>query len=207
MFKSLCAICLLGLTTLSAIDPQEAFNKLIEGNKRFQQNQSLNPNQDLAKREAVSTGQSPFAIIVACSDSRVAPEILFDQGIGDIFVIRVAGNVVGPLEMESIEYAAKVLGASCIIVMGHQRCGAVNAVIQDQTGDIRYISQLIRPAVTKAKGSPQDILLKKATHYNATNVCEFISQSPIISELLTLRQIIVRAAYYDFDTGLVEILP
>lgn len=206
MFTRILSTLLLSLTSLSALSPKEGLSSLIEGNKRFQSNKAVNPNQDFPRREALVTSQKPFAIIVACADSRVSPEILFDQGIGDLFVVRVAGNVVGPLEMESIEYAAKVLGSSCIIVMGHERCGAVQAVVQNQTADIRYISQLIRPAVIKAKGSGAKDILESSIRHNAKNVSDFIRQSPIIAELLSQNKILVQPAYYNFHTGFVELL-
>jgi carbonic anhydrase len=206
MFIRVLTALLVSIATLSAIEPKEAVKKLIEGNKRFQSNKAINPNQDLQRREAQIISQTPFAIVVACSDSRVSPEILFDQGIGDIFVIRVAGNVIGPLEMESIEYAAKILGSSCIIVMGHEKCGAVDAVVQEKTSDIRFISQLIRPAIIKAKGSGAKDILETSIRNNAKIVSEFIKQSPIINDLIIKNKILVEASYYDFDTGFVEIL-
>jgi carbonic anhydrase len=191
---------------LLAIPPQKALTNLVEGNKRFQSNKAINPHQDLARREATSSGQMPFAIIVACADSRVAPEILFDQGIGDLFVVRVAGAVIGPLEMESIEFAAKVLGCSCIIVMGHEACGAVNAVLQEKSADIRFIAQLIHPAILQAKRSGKPDLLRAAIEFNAQNVRDFCLESSIISTLLKQKKVIVKAAYYDFDTGFVNML-
>lgn len=201
-----CSIFLLFSSTLTSMPPSQAFERLMKGNKRFQQHKSVSPNQDSTRRESTIESQNPFAIIVSCSDSRVAPEILFDQGIGDLFIIRVAGNVIGPLEMESIEYAAKYLNSSCILVMGHQNCGAVNAVIQNQTADIRYIAQLIKKSVLTAKAQRPKNLLQKATKLNAKAMKEFIEQSTIISDLLSKKKIGIQAAYYNFETGAVELL-
>ena len=186
--------------------PSDALSKLIDGNKRFQKSMSKSPNQDYYRRKSVIESQAPFAIIVACADSRVAPEILFDQGIGDLFVVRVAGNVVGPYEMESIEYAAKYLGSSIILVMGHENCGAVDAVIEGNTADIRYIAQVIKASVLRAKQSRPRDLLKKSIEINAEAMSNFVQQSDIISQLMSEGKISVRPAYYNFYTGAVELL-
>jgi carbonic anhydrase len=199
-------VALLLITQLAAVEPGQALAQLVEGNKRFQSNKPINPNQDAARREATLATQRPFAVIVACADSRVPPEILFDQGIGDLFVVRVAGNVVGPLEMESIEYATKVLGCSCLIVMGHERCGAVHAVVEGTTTDIRFISQLIHPAVIKARAHHKHDVLESAIRYNAQNVRDFCLESSIISELVSQKKLTIQAAYYNFDTGFVEMI-
>ena len=91
--------------------------------------------------------QKPFAIILGCSDSRVSPEILFDQGIGDLFIVRVAGNVAGPVELDSIEYAALYLKSSLVLVLGHENCGAITAVLDGQTKEIEHVADLIAPAI------------------------------------------------------------
>lgn len=197
---------LLLTSILYGMNPSDALQKLMDGNKRFQKNMSISPNQDRERRKSVMQSQRPFAVIVACADSRVAPEILFDQGIGDLFVVRVAGNVIGPYEMESIEYAAKYLGSSCVIVMGHENCGAVDAVIQGNTGDIRYIAQVIKASVLKAQKQKARDLLKTSIEMNAEAMSQFIQQSDIISDLMAKRKIGVRAAYYNFQTGAVELL-
>lgn len=193
-------------TFLYSLQPPEAFDKLMEGNKRFQKNRTLSPNQDAQRRESVAGAQAPFAVIVACADSRVAPEILFDQGIGDLFVVRVAGNVIGPFEMESINYAAKYLGSSCILVMGHENCGAINAVIQGQTADIPSIAQVINPIVIKAKRTRGKNLLQKTTKMNAEAMSALVMQSPIVAQLASQGKIDVRSGYYNFQTGAVELL-
>ena len=102
------------------ITSQEAIERLKAGNERYVEDELEHPHRDSDRREALTSKQNPFAIIVGCSDSRVSPEILFDQGVGDLFVVRVAGNVIGPLELDSIDYAALYLGSVCILVMGHE---------------------------------------------------------------------------------------
>lgn len=190
---------------LCAMSPSEAKAKLVQGNKRFiKSRQATKEHSEM--RISLKQGQEPFAVVVACSDSRVAPEILFDQGIGDLFVIRVAGNVIGPYEMESILYAAKHLGSSYVLVMGHQKCGAVDAVIQGKMGDIPYIAQLIQSSVDKAKARQPKNLLQTAIELNAETMSKFIKRSPVIIDLMDQKKIQVGAAYYNFETGAVEIL-
>ena len=189
-----------------ALTPSGGFDQLVAGNQRFQKGKTISLNQDLARGRTLKCAQAPFAVVVACSDSRVAPELLFDQGIGDLFVIRVAGNVVGPLEMESIEYAVKHLGSSCILVMGHENCGAVNAVVTGQTADVRYIAQIIKPAVIKAQAAFSKNLLESSIKFNAELVSKFVQQSSIVSGLMSQGKLGVRAAYYNFDNGAVELL-
>lgn len=197
---------ILGPTLLHALNPSEAFDKLMQGNERFRKQKNLSEPQMQKQRKATAAAQSPFAIIVACADSRVSPEILFDQGIGDLFVVRVAGNVIGPFELESINYAAKYLGSSCILVMGHENCGAVDAVVQGQTADIPFIAQLIKPSVVKTRANKENNQLLQATKMNAQAMSDFLKQSPIIANLISQGKIDVRAAYYNFQTGAVEML-
>ncbi|MEX0962220.1 MAG: carbonic anhydrase [Simkaniaceae bacterium] len=192
------------VANLCATTPSEALEKLKAGNQRFQKNKSQ--SQNLMKRKELKQVQAPFAVIVACSDSRVAPELLFDQGIGDLFVVRVAGNVLGPLEMESIEYAVKYLGSSLVFVMGHENCGAVNAVVQGETDDIRFIAQLIKSSVVKAKAEGSNQLLKRAIELNAETMSRFIMQSSILDKEIKADKLAVYPAYYHFNTGEVEIL-
>lgn len=135
------------------LSSKEALQKLVEGNERFIKEDYSNQHIDKDYRKELTKGQNPFAIVVTCSDSRVAPELLFDQGLGDIFVIRTAGEVVDKLELGSIEYAVEHLGVNLVIVLGHESCGAVGAVIKggDIPKNISYIADEIKPAVDKAK--------------------------------------------------------
>ena len=120
-------------TEKKGITPDEALQRLIDGNARFTAGKVDHPNQDAARRTALAKGQSPFAIIFGCSDSRVSPEVLFDQGLGDLFVIRVAGNVVDADEAGSVEYAFEHLHSPLLLVLGHQNCGAVAAALMPQS--------------------------------------------------------------------------
>ncbi len=182
--------------------------KLVEGNKRFYSSKQIYPNQDLQRREELTKGQKPFAVIIGCSDSRVSPEVIFDQGLGDLFVVRVAGNIVDAVSLGSIEYAAEHLGTRLIMVLGHSKCGAVTATVQGghAPGHIINIVDAIKPSIEKAKGRPGD-LTDNTIRENARSVADQIRNSaPILSEMYKNGKIEVVSAYYDIDTGMVEIL-
>ena len=188
-----------------ALAPQEALAKLMKGNDRYAHDRlQRRHNQD--RRLSVHCKQTPFAIILSCSDSRVSPEIIFDQGIGDIFVVRVAGNVVGSLELDSIEFAASVLKAAVIMVVGHENCGAIAAVLEDKAQSIPTIAELITPSVEKTKASSGENLLKRATQLNAMRMRDLLLKSPILSELVQEEKLAVYAAYYHLQKGTVELL-
>lgn len=136
--------------------PSVALQRLIDGNGRFSQDELLH-----ADHSALLQGQTPFATIVSCSDSRVIPESIFDQGVGDLFVVRIAGNVVGPVELDSIDFSVKVLGSSLILVLGHESCGAVKAVMQKILLEITHrlmpqlqFARLSKPRHSKFQGKP-----------------------------------------------------
>jgi carbonic anhydrase len=180
--------------------------RLIEGNKRYVHDQSWHPNRNQERRTAIASKQYPYAIIVGCSDSRVAPEIICDEGLGDLFVVRVAGNVIGPIELDSIDYAALYLKSVIILVLGHERCGAVEAVIKKQTKDIEDVAQLIEPAVKEARDTKTDNLLELAIKTNALNMKKMIENSSSIKPLVKDKKIEVHAGYYNLKTGLIELI-
>jgi carbonic anhydrase len=130
IFEAVLFMTFLGQLSLDAMTCEMGLQRLKEGNQRYVEDKLIHPDRTSERREALQSKQQPFAIIVGCSDSRVAPEIVFDQGVGDLFIVRVAGNVVGPIELDSIEYAAEYLKSCLIVVMGHQNCGAVDAVMK-----------------------------------------------------------------------------
>jgi carbonic anhydrase len=186
----------------------QALQKLIEGNKRFTLSKQSHPNQNKERRQGLAKGQKPFAIIVGCSDSRVPPEIIFDQGLGDLFVIRVAGNIVDDVALGSIEYAVGHLGTQLIVVLGHSKCGAVTATVQGGAvhGHVESIVQAIKPAIDAAKDLPGN-LTDNTIKANARLVADQIQYSdPILSELARLDKITVVSAYYDIESGEVHIL-
>ena len=186
----------------------EALAKLLEGNARYVEQAKLNPNQSDERRDSLIGGQSPYAIILGCSDSRVPPEIIFDQGLGDLFVIRVAGNVIDDIVLASIEYAAEHLHSPLLMVLGHTNCGAVAAALQDDEldGHLPSIAQAIEEAVERAQDAEGDTLdLTIRAHARIT--AEHLEESePILKGLAERGKFKVVAAYYDLDTGFVEIL-
>lgn len=188
--------------------PEEALEKLLTGNKRYVAGTPNHPRQNAPRRAELSEGQAPFAIVLACSDSRVPPAILFDQGLGDLFVIRVAGNIVDDVALGSIEYAAAHLHTPLLMVLGHSKCGAVGATVAggELEGHLPSLAKLIQPAVEKAKGQPGD-LVDNAVRTNARMVAEQLKNSePVLAELVKSGQLKVVAARYDLDSGQVEML-
>ena len=178
----------------------------MQGNQRYIQDALQHPNRTPERREAVISKQEPFAVIIGCADSRVAPEILFDQGVGDLFVVRVAGNVVGPLELDSVEYAALYLHSSLILVLGHENCGAVNAVIQGTTQDIESIAVLIDPAVKTERAKQSPNLLEASIKQNALNMKAYLLSTPTIKKLVEAQKLTVHAGYYHLQTGAIQLL-
>src|ERR1700733_14101977 len=139
MKKFAAVLCTLIQISLFGLTPDQALASLMEGNQRFSKDKSLHLDRTSERRQELISKQAPYAIIVGCSDSRVAPEIIFVQGMGDLFIVRVAGNVFGPLELESIEFAIFALKSVLILVLGHENCGAIKAVIQGKTEEIPAI--------------------------------------------------------------------
>lgn len=185
------------------LSSKEALQKLVEGNERFVKEDYSNQHIDKDYRKELTKGQNPFAIVVTCSDSRVAPELLFDQGLGDIFVIRTAGEVVDKLELGSIEYAVEHLGVNLVIVLGHESCGAVGAVIKggDIPKNISYIADEIKPAVDKAK-TQKGNLEENAIKNNVDLIVNKIKKnSEIIEESKDCKVI---GGVYSITTGKVE---
>jgi carbonic anhydrase len=184
-----------------------ALAKLIAGNQRYVADQLVHHHQSGRRMRAIATGQHPFAIILGCADSRVPPEIIFDQGLGDLFVIRVAGNILDDAILGSIEYAVKELGTSLVLVLGHERCGAVAATIKhaEVSGHISTLLNAIQPAVDRAKSELGD-LLDNAVRANIELVVEQLKASMPVAELVQHNRLKVVGAQYNLDRGKVEII-
>lgn len=186
----------------------QSMKLLVEGNHRYMTSAFQHPNQQAERRAEVAKGQKPFAIILTCADSRVPPEIVFDQGLGDLFVIRVAGNIIDDAILGSIEYAAEHLGTPLLVVMGHERCGAVSAAIGsgEVEGHIGSLVRAIKPAVVKAKSMPGDIV-ENSVKMNVAMVVEKLQRNkPLLSHLVEHKGFKVVGAYYDLDDGSVTFL-
>ena len=183
-----------------------------EGNARFRVQQRRSPNSGLSRvRETAQNGQHPFVTILSCSDSRVPLEIVFDRGIGDIFVIRVAGNVVGDSEIGSIEYGVEHVGTPLLVVLGHTKCGAVTAAATHAhtAGQITGIVEKIQPAVEKAKRDNPEIkdeeLVKKAIVENVWgSMKKLMESSEIVRHCVKEKKLRIVGAIYDVETGEVE---
>lgn len=187
----------------------DAKKLLDDGNRRFVSGKVLNDDLSEAKRKDLSeNGQHPFAIIISCSDSRVPPEIIFDQALGDLFIIRVAGNVVDPVILGSIEYGAEHLQASLIVVLGHEKCGAVKATVDgdEVSGSIMSIVEKIKPAYNTVKPTTTDTneLYEKCTDENVKNTIAEIRKSSVIRHLEAEKMLEIVGAKYDVDTGVIE---
>ena len=185
-----------------------ALEKLIDGNRRYQDANQRYPHQTVARRQALRDGQKPFAVILGCADSRVPPELIFDQGLGDLFVIRVAGHGVDDTVLASVEFAVTVLGVPLVMVLGHSQCGAVEATISgaDLPGSLPKVAAAIQPAVAAAEHLPGD-LVNNAIKINATmTAVQLINRSPLLTQSVTDEQVKIVAALYDLDNGAVELL-
>ena len=191
----------------TSLTPDQCLQLLIDGNQRFVQARREKPNQTWTRIAAVAPSQEPFAAILGCADSRVPAEIIFDRGFGDLFVDRVAGNVATPEEIGSLEFGTLILGAKVLMVLAHERCGAVKAAIEggQLPGHINSLTESIMPAVESTRNQPGD-RVENACKANAILQANRLKASPVISDLINQNRMRVVAAYYDLDTGAVEIL-
>ncbi len=193
----------------------EALTRLREGNRRFVSGIS-HRKTDSERRKQLVGGQSPYAIIIGCADSRVPVELVFDEGLGDLFVIRVAGNIIDEAVTGSAEYAAANLGTTLVVVMGHTSCGAVAATLHeieqptaDLSSNLRFIVDSIKPAVLAlgktGSGQVPDDLLSSAVHSNILQSVKHLKQhSSILRKLVDSGQLMIVGARYDLETGGVE---
>ena len=207
------ALLILGVVSLLRADEggaptemKKGWDALAEGNRRYVASKATHPHQTDARRTEVATGQNPIAVIVSCSDSRVPPEVVFDQGLGDLFVIRVAGNTLDDLCLGSIEYAVEHLHVPLVVVLGHERCGAVSAAVAggDAPGHIHAVVEALRPAVEKVKDQPGD-KVDNVVRENVREVVESLRTSePFLAKAVREGKVTLVGARYDLDTGVVE---
>ncbi|MEH2402872.1 carbonic anhydrase [Nostoc sp.] len=194
-------------TSPESLNPDAALQKLMEGNQRFVQHQPQYPDQSALRLQEVAQAQHPFATILSCADSRVPAEIVFDQGIGDIFDVRIAGNIATSEAIGSIEYAVVLLGSPLLMVMGHERCGAVTAAVQNQSllGDIGTFVKAIKPAVEKVKDQSGDAV-ENAVVANVQYQLERLKRSQLLTEQVRSGKLKIVGGRYDLDTGKVNII-
>ncbi|MBD2607184.1 carbonic anhydrase [Scytonema hofmannii FACHB-248] len=193
--------------TPQSLNPDGALQKLIEGNQRFVKHKPQYPDQSAARLQEVAQAQHPFATILCCADSRVPTEIVFDQGIGDIFDVRVAGNIVTPETLGSIEYAVVLLGTPLLMVLGHERCGAVTAAVQNGLllGEIGSFVKAIKPAVTRVKDQPGDAV-ENTVVANVQYQIERLKRSQLLTEQIKSGKLKIVGGRYDLDTGSVTMI-
>src|SRR5690349_2464421 len=199
------------------IPAREALQRLRDGNRRFvDNNRSSESIITPSRRAELTAGQEPFAAILGCSDSRVPVEIVFDQGLGDLFVIRVAGNIVAPSQVGSVEYAAEFFGTRLVVVLGHSRCGAVNATIdelqrptENQSRNLRSIVDRIRPSVAPLLSTDlrhdRDALVEQSVRANIRASADHLRHgSDILEQHIARDGLLVVGAEYSVETGLVD---
>ncbi len=196
----------------SKVTAEAALKHLLDGNQRYVQQQMTGVRLcDVSARQKLAGGQAPVAIILSCSDSRVPPELIFDEGLGEIFVVRVAGNVVDPIVLGSVEYAAEHLGTPLVMVLGHERCGAVKATVESHGeghGNIGAIVKAIAPALKSAKKSEDKAQYVEAVvAANVARVKERLTaDSKVLEELVHAGKLKIVTAKYDIDDGIVTVL-
>lgn len=199
------------------ISAPEALERLREGNRRFVSDvRSRDSIASQARRSALAAGQEPFAIILGCADSRVPAEIVFDQGLGDLFVIRVAGNIVVPSQIGSVEFAAERYGTRLVVVLGHSRCGAVLATLEElrrptesQSRNLRSIVDRVRPSVEALLATQRDhdaeALVRDAVRANVrVSASQLRHGSDVLEQLILSQGLVVVGAEYSLETGVVD---
>ncbi|MEA5628119.1 carbonic anhydrase [Nostoc sp. UHCC 0251] len=189
------------------ITPDKALQELVDGNERFVKSKRKTPHQTHSRLVEVAKSQKPFASVLGCADSRVPSEIVFDQGLGDLFVCRVAGNIATREEIGSLEFGSLVLGSKVIMVVGHERCGAVDAAIKGAQvpGQIGSLLEAIKPSVESSKEEPGD-KLANACKANILAQVEKLKSSPVLSELISAEKLKIVGGYYDLDTGRISLV-
>jgi carbonic anhydrase len=197
-----------GQQSTRTVSADEALTRLMDGNQRYVRHKERHPDQSMARRKELEVGQHPFAVILGCADSRVSPELLFDQGLGNLFVIRVAGNVVDDDVLGSLEYAVEHLDTRLIMVLGHEKCGAVSAAVEagNVPGHLKSLVQAIQPSVDATRNEPGD-KVHNCVIANARRVAAQIRASePVLKEAVQNNALKVVSADYALDTGRVTLL-
>jgi len=194
-------------------NPGEALARLKDGAARFATGSVHRPDQSVSYRTALATGQHPFACVLSCSDSRVPPEIVFDQGLGDLFVTRTAGQVVDHAVLGSVQYGIAELKIPLLVVLGHERCGAVKATVEATEkkaapagNDIDALVAAIRPAVEQAEKDKAADVVDAAVRNNVANVVAALGKEPILGAAVAAGSLRIVGARYDLDAGTVEFL-
>lgn len=190
------------------MDCEEALQRLLVGNRRYAATRQLHPRQTVTHRQTLMESQNPFAAILSCSDSRAPSEMIFDQGLGDLFIIRTAGHTVNELVLASLEYAVFALQVPLLLVMGHSGCGAVASVMKGLPlpGHLPQLMTILRPAIDSIDAGADDAITQ-ATYANSKYTAASIARnSDIFAESLRLGKVKIVPAYYDLSSGRVNLL-
>ena len=220
MKKTLCAFgvlfalsfnmnAVLANTNIDNLSAKDAIQKLKDGNKRFVKAESQHPDESKERRDEMLKGQHPFAVILSCSDSRVPPELIFDQGLGDIFEIRNAGNVLNEHVIGSIEYAVMHCGVKLIVIMGHQDCGAIAATLSgvSETKYIKALEDSIKPAIDDCKEQGLEINSDNVVKAHVMqDIEELMAQDTELVKYMKDNDVKIVPAYYHLDSGRVDFL-
>lgn len=187
------------------VTPADAIERLRAGNERFAAGKAIAPQRDLEHLRAVAPQQTPFAAVLACADSRVPVEILYDQGFGDLFVVRVAGNVATAVEIASLEYGTRILGAKALVVLGHSNCGAVKAALDggNVPGQISTLYQHIAPALDRKKMDLHTAVIANIAYQTR----KLRKGSTVVAELLKEQKLSLVAGVFELETGMIKSVP
>ncbi len=199
------------------MNADKALQTLIDGNQRYIAGTSDDAELTITtRRQSINAGQSPFAVILGCSDSRVPVELVFNQGLGDLFVIRVAGNIAAPSQIGSVEYACQHLGTRLVVVLGHSHCGAINATVDSLLGEldelspniasiVDHVSPAVHPVVMHKQYTDKDELVHQAMRANVEqSVSGLQMRSPILRDMVNRNKIKIIGAEYSIETGVVD---
>lgn len=185
-----------------------AIQKLLDGNKRYMESKQIHPNQDIIHRAETVNIQNPFALVITCSDSRVSPEILFDQGLGDLFVVRIAGNILNEHVIGTIEYAVKYLNIPLILVLGHENCAAIDTTLQNikTHSCMDKIFETLNQNIGQIDKNHEDVLNIAIKKNVSAVICQLKSLSNIVLESANNNDLRILGGYYSLRTGKVDII-